>query len=78
MRIRESRPGVIMAQETVMKTELEYTDFTQAMKDAGVITRKQHVDMNYYLRGRINQLNYREDQRIRELDKILDENHGQG
>ncbi len=61
-----------------MKTELDYTDFTQALRDAGALTRKQHLDTNYFLRGKINQLIYLEDKRNKELDKILDENNGQG
>lgn len=38
--------------------ELEYTDFTQALREARIITRKQHINLNYHLRARLNQIDY--------------------
>ncbi len=58
--------------------ELAYTDFTQALKDAGVLTRKQHLDVNYHLRARINQLDYLEERRKRQIDEEVWGIDGQG
>ncbi len=58
--------------------ELSYTDFTQALRDAGVLTRKQHLDVNYHLRAKINQLDFLESKRNRELDDEVLGSHGQG
>ncbi len=53
--------------------KLEYTDFSQAMRNAGIITPEQHKDLNYFLRARSNTIDAGNETQARKeaLDEAL-------
>ena len=57
--------------------QFSFSDYTQALRDAGVITRQQHITINYHCKAKANQIDEQNEAFHREIMDEIDV-HGQG